>query len=112
MDISQGQLILNNATISSGQALSSLISTTGLSLCGIQIPATFTGTAITFQAATIAAGPYQPVYNSAGLVSYTVAAGRYLAIDPKDFYGILFLKVQSNATEAASRTLISSLKGI
>lgn len=98
-------------TIASGQGLSAVIPTEGFSLCGIQIPAAFTGTALTFQACATASGTFQPVYNSAGAVSYTVAQGRYIAIDPKDFQGIAFLIIVSGSNEGASRSFTCSLKG-
>lgn len=112
MIIAQGSLILSTAVIPSGQTTSGTIPTEGSSLCGIQIPASFTGTSLTFLAATLVGGPYQPVYNKSGQVSYTVAAGQFIAIDPVDFYGVVFLQIESNATEAGSRSLICSMKGI
>lgn len=112
MVISLGQLIASTRKILSGQSLTAGFATDGLSLCGIQLPSTFTGTAVTFLACDTLSGIYVPVYNASGPVTYTVAASRYVAIDPKDFFGISFLKIQSNGTEAADRTLICSLKGI
>jgi hypothetical protein len=112
MIIAQGSLILSTVSIASGQTTSGIISTEGSSLCGIQLPAAFTGTSLTFLAATVVGGPYQPVYNKSGQVSYTVAAGQFIAIDPVDFYGIVFLKIVSNASEAGARSLICSMKGI
>ena len=79
---------------------------------GFQLPATFTGTALTFEAATVVGGPYQPMSNASGVISYTVAGGEYIAINPVDFYGVVFLKIVSNATEAGARSLICSMKGI
>lgn len=112
MEIAVGNLILTPIVIPISTSNSGVISTAGLSLCGIQMPAAFTGSALTFLACSTVDGTYLPVYNGSGAVSYTVAASRYIAIDPKDFYGILFLKIVSGGTEAAARTLICSMKGI
>lgn len=100
-----------SATIANGQQESSALSLAGFTLVGIQFPAAFTGTTVTFEMSDAVGGTYVPVYNSAGLVTYTIAQGRYYAIDPKDFYGINFLKIKSGSAEGAARTLLCSLKG-
>jgi hypothetical protein len=120
MVVPSGTLVLATATIPDGETttdtIGSMNQTPGqeiqMSLCGIQIPASFTGTSLSFLAATSLSGPFQPVYNKSGQVTYTVAAGRYVAIDPSDFYGVVFLQIVSNASEGASRALICSMKGI
>lgn len=112
MQVALGSLIESTATIVNTAQESSVISTAGLSLCGILMPPTFTGTALTFEACATLGGTYVPVYNSAGQVSYTVAAARYIAIDPKDFQGILFLKIKSGSAEGGARSLLCSMKGI
>lgn len=103
---------LQQVTIASGQTVSAFIKTGGFSLVGIKVPAAFTGVALTFQMCDTEGGTYVPVYNALGPVSYTVAPGRYVAIDPKDFYGIAFLKIVSGTAEGATRTLVCSLKGL
>lgn len=100
------------ATIPINTQLSSEIKLGGFVLSGIFLPSALTGTSITFQAATASGGTYVDVYNSSGQLSYTVAASRYVAIDPKDFQGIAFLKIKSGSSETAARTLICSLKGL
>jgi hypothetical protein len=111
MDISLGQLIQNTPTIASGQQASSVIHTKGNSLCGILMPAAFTGTALTFLA-SVDGTNFFPIYNANGALSYSVAQGQYVAINPQDFYGVQYLKIQSGSAEAATRSLICSLKGI
>lgn len=112
MVISLGQIVYPSVVIANGATESTAIPTAGLSLCGILFPATFTGTAVTFEACNTVDGTYLPVYNSAGQVSYAVAQARYIAIDPKDFAGIQFLKIKSGSSEGGARTLICSMKGI
>lgn len=101
-----------SVAIANGAQSSAAITTGGMVLVGVMMPAAFTGTAITFEACDTLGGTYLPVYNSSGPVSYTVAASRYIAIDPKDFQGIEFLKIKSGSVELAGRTLICSLKGL
>jgi hypothetical protein len=97
--------------IEEGQTESAIIDCSGFVLCGVMLPAAFTGTVLTFLASTTESGPFQPVYNSSGQVSYAVAQGEYIAIDPKDFHGVAFLQIVSGSSEAALRTLTCSLKG-
>ena len=107
--------VFNNnqvATIPISSTTSNAIGLGGQELCGIQLPATLTGTSITFTVATTLGGTYQPLYNSAGQVSYTVAGGRFIAINPADFYGVSFFKIVSGSTEIAARTLICATKGL
>ena len=78
----------------------------GTMIVGIQTPATFTGTAITFQAATASGGTYNAVKDGAGSsVSVTVANGQYIAIDPTKLKGIRFIKLVSGSVEGADRIL-------
>lgn len=100
------------AKILSGQQESSVISCGGFVLCGVKIPAAFTGTALTFEMCDTAGGTYVPVNGIDGTpISYVVAQGNYYAIDPKNFHGINFLKIKSGSSEGADRALVVSMKG-
>jgi hypothetical protein len=99
-------------TILSGQQASAGFATGGFALCGVFIPAAFTGTTITFLASTTLGGTYVSVENASGLVSYSVAPSQYIAINPQDFYGVAFLQIKSGSAEGASRTLTVALKGL
>jgi len=101
-------------TIANGQQSSSVIALDGFALVGIYLPAAFTGTALTFEACDTAAGTFLPVKAGTGgsALSYTVAQGTFVAIDPKDFQGIAFLKIKSGSAEGAARTLKCALKGL
>jgi hypothetical protein len=102
-----------SVAIANGQQSSAPISCGGLALCGIKLPAAFTGTTVTFEMCDTVGGTYVPVKSttSGTALSYTVAQGTYCAIDPKDFQGIAFLKIKSGSAEGGARTLICSLKG-
>lgn len=101
-----------SAVIASSAQISTIIECGGLALCGVLLPATFTGTALTFNA-SVDGTNFFPVHSttSGTALSYTVAQGTYCAIDPKDFYGVNYLIIKSGSSEAAARTLIVSLKG-
>lgn len=108
----QGNLNPNQSVdIANGQQSSAAINCGGFTLVGIKVPAAFTGTTLTFEMCDTLGGTYVPVKNAAGAVSITVAQGNYYAVDPKDFYGINFLKIKSGSAEGAARTLVCSLKG-
>lgn len=110
-----------SVTIANGATVSAAVDLGGHMLCGIQMPAAFTGTTISFQASTTppdysrdASGPaptFVPVHDAAGAaVTYTVGASRYVAFDPAIFSGIRQLKIVSSLTELAARTLIVALR--
>lgn len=99
-------------TIANTATSSSPISCNGFVLCGIKLPATFTGTALTFEVCDTLGGTYVALKKSDGSsLSYTVAQGTYVAIDPKDFQGVQFLKIKSGSAEGGLRTLLVALKG-
>lgn len=100
------------ATIASGQTKSSVINLNGFTPVGVLLPATFTGTALTFEA-SIDGTNFFPLRAGTGgsALSYTVAQGTYAALDPKDFYGVQYLKLVSGSTEGAARTLNLAVKG-
>jgi hypothetical protein len=107
-----GQVVYPSIVIPSPSPTSSAMPTSGMSLVGCQLPATVTSTAMTFQVSSSLTGTYEALYNSAGQVSYTIASGRFIAINPTDFYGVQFYKIVFGSSEAANRTLVCSMKGI
>ncbi len=72
----------------------------------IVIPAEFTGTALTFMASATDGGTPVPLYNEGTLYSVTVAPGRYVSLNPAVFASVKYLRVVSNAAEAAARDLV------
>ena len=80
----------------------------GMLLCGIQLPAAMTGTAITFDF-SLDNSSWVDVKETDGTeVSYTVSAGDIVRVDPSGwaFAGNSYLRVSSNGTEAADRKII------
>ena len=105
-----GQTTVLPLAIASGSMQSSPIDLGAFTLAGINFPAAFTGTTVTFLTSTSVAGPWVQVYNAAGPVSYTVAQNRYYSINMADFQGVRYLEVVSGSAEAAARTLNLSVK--
>lgn len=106
-----GQIIKTPVAIANGGTTSAAISTSGASLVGIQFPAALTSTVVTFTASSDGV-TFAPLYNSTGLVSYTVAPSRFMVINAADFYGPLYFKIVLGSSEGAARSLTAILKGI
>ncbi len=99
--------------IGNGAQASAAINCGGFVLCGIKLPAAFTGSTLTFQVCDTVDGTYQDLYNAVNdLVSMDVAAGRWYAIDPAFFSGVQFLKIKSGSAEGAARTIVCQLRGV
>lgn len=109
----QKVLVFAATTIANGAGTSAAIPTQGLSLVGVQLPAAFTGTTLTFTI-SLDGTIYQPVYTTitGTALSYTVAQGHYVAIDPAPFYGAKFIKLVSGSNEGGARAFSVALKGI
>lgn len=90
-----------NSTTTSGE-----IDLGGTQLVGIQLPATMTGTAMTFTAALVSGGTYQAVQDGTGsAISKTISGGKYIGIDPTLFRGVRFIKLVSGSSEGADRAI-------
>jgi hypothetical protein len=99
-------LTITTATIASGQTTSAAVDLSGTTLVGLQMPASFTGTSVTFQVATSAAGTYQSMTSSTGsALTFTVAGGKYVAANPTDFAGVQYFKLISGSSEGADRII-------
>lgn len=80
----------------------------GRTLVGVTIPAGLEGTTLTFTVATALGGTYNTLQTAAGAYSITVAASRYVALDPNVFAGVRFVKpVLGAQTGAITLTLHS-----
>lgn len=72
----------------------------------IEMPSAFTGTTITFKAASRSSGTPVPLYFESTLYSLTVGASRHIALDREAFDGVKYLQIVSGSAEAAGRDLI------
>lgn len=98
LSLSSSVAIANGATVSSAADL------VGHTLCGFSIPSAFTGTAITFQA-SLDGTTYQQLYNGGSAYSVTVAADKYVTVDPSVFAGVRYVKLVSGSAEGGARTI-------
>lgn len=101
-----------DTVIANGQTISGAIDLSGTTLAGIHLPAAFTGTSLSFLAARTFDGTYQGVYRQGADLSVTVAAGKYVPLNPSDFAGLQFIKIVSGSTEAAARTLTLAVRPV
>lgn len=74
-------------------------------LCGLHIPSTFNGTAITFTVAPTFGGTYRTMQVDGSDYSVTVAASKYVALDPANFAGVQFFKIVSGTSEADAESV-------
>jgi hypothetical protein len=109
-----GQMMTGlTATIPGTTATTGIINMKGFSLVGVLLPATFTGTTLTFLASVDGIHFVVLKNTTSGTsLSYTVAQNTFAAINPVDFYGVQYLEIVSGSTEGSSRILTLALKGI
>lgn len=98
------------ATIASGQTTSGVVNLSGLLPVCLQMPATFTGTTVTFQG-SFDGTVFQPI--NAGGVAYTetVTTSVMVVLDPTMFQGLKQIKIVSGATEGTTRAIGVMLRG-
>lgn len=95
----------NAVTIAQGASTSSAINLSSMGFVGFITPASLTGTAFTFTG-SIDDSTYTALYNSDNTAySITVGTSRYYCLNPADFLGMKYVKIVSNDTEAAARTI-------
>lgn len=93
------------ATISNGTTTSGSIDLQGRGVVAIIMPAAFTGTSISFQI-SIDNVTFTDCYNTSNTqLTCTVTQGRAYLFNANDLVGIRYLKIVSNASEGADRTL-------
>jgi hypothetical protein len=95
-------------TIANAASLSSAALIGGYTLCGFQIPSAMTGTQISIHGSTDDGATFLPVKDGSAAdrksTIQTAEAGIY-TLNPGDFAGISQIKLKSNGTEGAERTL-------
>ena len=101
-----------DTTIANGAAASAAIDLAGTTLCGIHLPAAFTGASLSFTAAPTLGGTYQTLQRNGADLSVTVAQGKYISLTAGDFIGVQFLKIVSGSNEAATRTLTLAVRPV
>ena len=101
--------------IAAGASLSGAANSGDKLLCAIIMPAIWTAAALTFQASDDGGVTWNNVYDDQGneitIASAAVVAGQRISMDPSNFAGIDFIKVQSGivgalVNQVAAATLI------
>lgn len=106
MGFQQNPDYTDDVTVANGATNSSQIDLKDKTLLGLFMPAAFTGTTITFLTSQVLGGTDVTVTDGAGTdYSVTVAASKYVPVDPQKFLGVRFLKVKSGSTEGGARTV-------
>ena len=100
---------LLTATILISQTDSDEIDIEAHNLFALEMPAAFTGVAITFEAASISGGTFLPVMDGAGAaISLTVAPSQIITLTGSQqaaFGALQFIKLISGSTEVAERAI-------
>jgi hypothetical protein len=89
-------------TVADGATVSGAVDLRGRQLCGVYLPSTAEGTTLGFQVSDALAGTYLTLMSAGAAVSLTVAASRYVALDPNLFLGVRFLKLVLGTQTGAS----------
>ena len=90
------------ATVANGATDSDATDLQGHTLCGVFLASTFDGTTLGFKVSDSLAGTYVVMHDGSSDVSKTVAASRYVALNPSDFAGVRFLKFVAGSQTGAT----------
>jgi len=102
-----------SATIASGQTTSGEIDLYGCTLCGLFMPAAFTGTTIKISASPTSGGTFLPVQSSGADYSLTVAASKYVPIENLSIIaGVRYIKLVSGSSEGADRSITLATRSV
>jgi hypothetical protein len=107
----QVRLATQFVEILSGQTESSFIDLHGTSLVSIIMPAAFTGTVLRFKGSMDRTNFYD-MYDGGGVeITADVEVDHYVCLNvPDDFKGVRYLKIVSNQSEGADRTVTLVLR--
>ena len=100
------------AAIAAGQTASAAIDLSGCTLCGVYVPAAFTGTTLAFQASPDGAAFSRVGDGSGNAYVQSLAPGDFVPVDTAVFAGVRFVKIVSNAAEAAARSLTLAVRPV
>lgn len=101
------------ATIASGQTVSGEIDLHGTTICGLHMPASFTGTKIKISAAAESDSTFRTVMSEGVDFEITVAAGKYCPIENLAIVsGLRRIKLTSGSTEGAERKIIIATRPV
>ena len=94
----QSPLDTADAVIANGASLSPAIDLSGTVIVGFVMPASWTAAVLTFQVSDDNV-TFNDLYNESGTeISLTVAAARFVRLNPAEWAAIRYLKVRSGTT--------------
>lgn len=86
------------AEIAAGQAISAAVPLGEKTLVGILVPANWTAASLSFQASIDDVNFFELVDGAGNPMSFTVAAGQIVAVDPTKWRGVTSVKVRSGTS--------------
>jgi hypothetical protein len=90
-----------SAAIPAGQSQSGTVELHNNAVTSLHMPAAWTGTVVTLLGAPTGKGPFQPVFDAAGVeLAVTVAAGRAVVLDASATRGLRFLRLRAGTAAA------------
>lgn len=98
-------LKVGSVTIPSGTDSSGLTLENSRIPLALEMPATFTGTSLTFKSASSSGGTYFPLYYEGTLYSVNVGTSRHIALDRRAFEGVRYLQIISGSSEGSARVI-------
>lgn len=84
----------------------------GCTLCGLFLPATFTGTTLTFSVSKDGTNFVTMQDGAGSSYTKTVANGTYCPLPPADFAGVRWLKITSGSSEGADRVITLAVRPV
>lgn len=92
-------------TFANGGYDSNVLDVQGNTLCGVFIPAAYSGTNFTVYGATSSSATPVVVYKNGGELSYSVPSGAnavFVPINPNDVAGLRFIMLKSNTLQSGA----------
>jgi|GEM_PF-1885983 len=100
-------------SVLSGQTTSTSIDLRGTTLCGLHLPSALTSTTVEFSSSGNGGDTFIKMADGSGSdVSKTIAANKYIPLNPADFAGIQFLRLVFGSAESGDREVILSLRQV
>jgi hypothetical protein len=108
MRISYQTATIASSGTTSGAVSTGIIGTENTQLMGLEFPAAMTGTSMTFTGSRSENGTYVTITEVGGASNYsvTVAANKFVPVDPRVFSTFPFIKLVSGSAEGAERSII------
>lgn len=96
------------AVVADGQTTSGEVNLQGSTLCGVFLPSGMEGTSLAFTVSDQPGGTFLALTDAGDAVSYTVAASRYVALNPSLFAGVRYLKLVVGSQTGAVTVVLAT----